>query len=804
VPFGQGCLPNSTVMLRNFFKITFRSLLKNKLFVAINVFGLGVALACAIVAYLSWDFNNTYDIQHVNADKIYRVNFIRTTNGRPIKNGSCPEPLALSIKGSISGIDQVVRFSPTGGNFKIKDDLFRIDVSAVDDNFLDVFTFPLLSGSKEALKDKGKIIISSKIKDKYFPDSDPVGQLVTYINGKERLEFIVGGVFEKMPLNSSFQFDAIVNYANLFDIVDWQENDWAQFNNTFIQVNDPSSVPRIENDLQQYVEIQNRAKEDYKVKQYYLDPLVGMAVRSEKDDLWNNWLRESLPTAAVIGPNVMAILLLLLACFNFTNTSIAIANGRLKEIGIRKVMGSQRKQLIAQFLSENLVLALLGMAAGLLMAEFLVPAYNEMWPFLEIGLNYYENLRFFGFLLILLLVTGFLAGSYPAFYITSFKPSQILRGTLKYGKTSIFTRVLLTFQFAISLVAIISGILFAQNAEYQKNYDVGFDGSTVVTARVEDEDGFNAFKQELKDNPKILSIAGSTHSFSNSWYTDPIKFKDEELDVQLLNIGEDYLATTGATILAGRNFIKDSQSDVESSVIISEDLVKIFGWKEAIGQRIILSDTIEVFVVGVVKDVFLGGGLWTPIRPVMLRYVKPENYRYIAIEAKTTDIKAVHDDVEAAWKKVFPNKLPNVRYMDNESGQMAEVNNNIKVMFIFLGSIAALLSAIGLFSLVSLDIIKRMKEIGVRKVLGASIPHIVNIINKRYVIIILVASVLGSGLGYYTTRTLMGSIWTYYIPMTPSAFIMAILVLSLIAALTVGGKVIRAALANPATTLRDE
>jgi putative ABC transport system permease protein len=791
-------------MLKNFFKITFRSLMKNKLFVAINVFGLGVALACTIVAYLSWDFNNTYDIQHVNADNIYRVNFIRTTNGRPIKNGSSPSPLAKTIEGSISGIDEVVRYSPTGGNFKVKDDLFGVEVSAVDDNFLDVFTFPLLSGSKEALKDKGKIIISSRIQEKYFPDNDPVGKLVTYINGNKRLEFIVGGVFEKMPLNSSFQFDAIVNYDNLFDIVDWQETDWAQFNNTFIQVNNPSAVAQIEKDLQQYVEIQNRAKEDYKVKEYYLDPLVGMAVRAEKDGLWNNWLRGGLPTAAVIGPNVMAALLLLLACFNFTNTSIAIANGRLKEIGIRKVMGSQRNQLIAQFLSENLVLALLGMGAGLIIAEFLVPAYNELWPFLKIDLNYYENLRFFGFLFILLLLTGFLAGSYPAFYVTSFKPSQILRGTLKYGKTSIFTRVLLTFQFAISLVAIISGILFTQNAEYQKNYDVGFDGSTVVTARVEDEDGFNAFKQELKDNPKIISIAGATHSFSNSWYTDPIKFKDEELDVQLLNIGEDYLATTGATILAGRNFIKDSQSDLENSVIISADLAKTFGWQEPIGQRIILSDTIEVFVVGVVKDVFLGGGLWDPIRPVMLRYIKPESYRYMAIEAKVSDIKTVHDEVEVAWKKVFPDKLPNVRYMDNESEQMVEVNNNIKIMFIFLGIIAALLSAIGLFSLVSLDIIKRMKEIGVRKVLGASVIHIVNIINKRYVIIILVASILGSALAYKTTNMLMASIWTYYIPMRPLAFITAILVLSLIAVLTVGGKVVRAALANPATTLRDE
>ena len=176
-------------MLKNFIKITWRSLMKKKLFVIINVTGLGVSLACGIVAYLSWDYNQKYDVQHVNADEIYRVNFVRITNGFPRKNGSCPQPLGKTIEGSISGVDEVIRFFPTGGNFRIKDDLFRIGVSAVDDNFLDVFSFPLVSGDKSALKEKGKIIISSEIKDKYFPDRDPTDELVTYINGTKRLEF---------------------------------------------------------------------------------------------------------------------------------------------------------------------------------------------------------------------------------------------------------------------------------------------------------------------------------------------------------------------------------------------------------------------------------------------------------------------------------------------------------------------------------------------------------------------------------------------------------------------------------------
>jgi ABC-type antimicrobial peptide transport system permease subunit len=239
-------------------------------------------------------------------------------------------------------------------------------------------------------------------------------------------------------------------------------------------------------------------------------------------------------------------------------------------------------------------------------------------------------------------------------------------------------------------------------------------------------------------------------------------------------------------------------------VIINEELVKLFGWEKPIGERIILRDTIELFVVGVVKDIYLGGSLWDPIKPMLLRYIKPENYRYMVVEANALDLKDVHTDMEAAWKKVFPDKLANVRYMDTNIGEAAEVNGNIKTMFIFLGSIAAILSAIGLFSLVSLDIIKRMKEIGVRKVLGASVMHIVNIINKRYIVILIIASVIGSVMGYYMTDSLMGSIWAYYMPIGPSAFIISIIVLAVVAMLTVGGKVIGAAMANPATTLRDE
>ena len=793
-------------MLKNYLKINLRSLMKNRLYTLINIFGLGVALACCIVAYLNLDFNVKFDTYHENSDKIYRINFVRITNGEPIKNGSCPLPIGHTIRESISQIDNVIRYYPAGGNFKVADELFDTYVAAVDPEFFDVFTVELMYGDKSLLQDKRTIFIRSDIWEKHFPPiENPVGKIITYIRGNKRIEFQIGGVFQKPPQNTSFfHIEAFVNYENVIDIQEWDENDWALFNNTFVTVNNPTDIPKIEEQLQHYVEIQNRAKEDFKVDHYYLDPFEGMAIRAEREDIWNHWFNQSLPVAAASAPGIMAILILLIACFNFTNTSIAIANRRIKEIGIRKVMGSNKKQLIAQFLGENILLTIFALIVGLLIATFLVPAYSSMWAFLDIRLSLTENIEFLIFLVLLVLFTGVIAGSYPAFYVSGFQPSSILRRSVKFSGTNPFTRILLTLQFAISLIAIVSGFIFNDNAKYQDNYDMGFNMEIVLFAPVRDENGFAAMRNELLGNSMIKEIAGSRHCATYWWYTDPIEFESSELDVSLLDIGANYLNTIGATIIEGRNFIENSQNDVENSVIINEELVRTFGWKEAIGKRIILRDTIELFVVGVVKDMYIDGELWDPLQPILMRFVTEEDYRFITVKAEAGDIRAVKELMDEKWKLVFPDELSEVTYMEETKADSAIVNSNIRVIFIFLGMVAIVLSAIGLFSLVSLNIIKRMKEIGIRKVLGASVGNIVKNISKEFIIILSVSSLMGSVGGYYLSEMLMASIWTYYVPIGMTAFILSILILFFVSGMTIGGKVIRSASINPVNTLRDE
>lgn len=770
-----------------------------------NTIGMGVALACCIVAYLNWKYNNDYDIQHVNAESIYRVNFIRITNGSPIKNGASPAPLGNVVRETIPEVDNVVRIHPTGGNIRVGDDLFNIGVGAVEPDFFKVFTVPLIEGTPEQLEDRSTIYLSDRAAEKYFPDGDALGATVTYMNGDRELEFKVGGVYERFPQNSMFQMDALTNYY-LIKSVDFDpDNDWDSFTQTFLKIDDPNQITNISENLQQYVAVQNQVKPDYKVEEYYLESFVGMAQRAENDDdLWNHWFYSALPAPAVIAPVIMSILVLLIACFNFTNTSIAIANRRLKEIGIRKVMGSRRGQLIAQFLGENILLCFMALLVALGLSYFLVPAYSSLWEFLDLSHNFLENQTFYLFLVGLLLATGLVAGSYPAFYISGIQPTNILRGTIRYGGTSGIMRVLLTLQFSISMIAIVSGFIFSQNARYQQEYDMGFNKSGLLFAYVGSEAEYNGYVNELSGHPKIKAISGSSHNVATSWYTDPVKFDNEEIDIQILNVSETYLETIGARILAGRNFEANSENDRLGSIIVNEEMVRTFGWEEPVGQKVQYLDSVSLYVVGVVKNIYLDA-LWSPVRPMMLRYTKPEGYRWITVKTDPSNSREVHDFMESKWKNVFPNRLPNVSFIEDiDVSENETINSNIRLMFIFLGVVALLLSASGLFTMVTLNIIRRMKEIGVRKVLGASIGNIAYLVNKQFIVILLISAVLGSVGAYFLNDLLMSSIWTYYLEIGPSGFIGSIALLFIASAAAVGHKIFIAANANPANTLRDE
>ncbi len=792
-------------MIKNYLKIILRSLWKNRTFVFINIVGMGIALACCIVAYLNYEYNQKFDVEHVNAEKIYRVNFIREFQGRSRKYGYVPRPLGANIRENISDVDKVVRVIPSGANLRIKDELFVENMSYVDPDFFNIFSFEIVAGSTDGLANPSNIYISDELARNYFDEEDPIGKPITHVLDSSLKEYVVAGVFKKKPSNSSFMFlETVSAYENFFTINPAaDQEDWRNFGVAFVEISNPRRLSVITDQLQDYVAPQNNSRDDFKVTRYYLDPFVGMAVRTETENVANWGVREGLPTAAVIAPLIMAGMVLLLACFNFTNTSIAMSGRRLKEIGLRKVMGGRRKQLIAQFLSENLLLCLLALGVGLLIAEFLVPAYSQMWDFIDLELSYTQNFNIILFLVGLLFLTGIIAGGYPAFYISKFEATSILKGTTKFGGTNLFTKILLAGQFLISLIGIIFGVAFVQNANYQKSLDLGYEGDNVLHVSLSGKSEFNVYKNILEGNPDIMNIAGSEHQLMEFHRNDPIRFEEIEREVDMYTVGDNFLETMEIDLIEGRKFIKDSETDRAESIIVTEILAEEFGWDDPLGKRLIWRDTVQLFVVGVIKNLYTNA-LWAPLEPSLLRYGPEDNFNFLTVRAREGSAQEVDEYMKEKWAEVFPNSTYTGEYLNIDMQEALEVNNNIVKLFIFLGVVATILSAVGLFSLVSLNIIKRMKEIGVRKVLGASVGNIAKNLNKQYVIILGIASILGAAASFFLVGLLMGTIWTYHMEMNVVVIALSVLTLFVISGITISFKIYGAATANPAYTLRDE
>jgi len=793
-------------MIKNFLLITLRSMMKNKLYLLINIFGMAISIACCIIGYFNYDHNASFDQMHANASTIYRVGSVREFQKELTEFGHAPIALGNAIKRNIPEVDQVVRFSPDGANFRIKNDLFSSDLTYVDAPFFKVFTYEFIEGNGD-LRNQSEICISEELAVKYFGEEPALGKPITQMldSGKTK-EYVVAGVFKKQPSNSSFYGQAFSLYDNAFEFAtgDFNENSWKYRNNLFVQIKDASRVPAIQDQLKQYSDNNNKIREDFIIKYFLVEPFEGMAVRDSYSDKNGTWTRDGSPLAAVIGIGMMGVFVLLIAIFNLTNTAVAISSRRLKEIGLRKVMGSTRKHLIIQFIGETTLICFLSLLLGVLIAElFLLPAFNKLWPDFNMVTDYFGRPNFLIFMVLTLIFTSLLAGSYPAFYISKFEPASILKGTLKFGGTNAFTRVLLSLQFTISLAGIVCSFAFTDNATFQRNFDMGFEKNGVVFTNVNGRSEYETYRNELAENPDIISITGSQSHLYASGFNDPIKHEDKEIEVDIMDISAEYLPTMNIALLEGRNFESESGTDRKESVIITEGLAKQLGMNNAIGKEIIWLDTVKYYVVGVVKDIYTNG-LWEKMDPVMFRYAPKDNVNHIIVQAKTDKLISVNQFMEAKWKILFPDKIYDGNYMNEQMVEADTVNKNLVKMFAFLGIVALMLSVTGLFTLVSLNIIRKMKEIGVRKVLGASTWNITSVVNREFVIILLIACVGGGAMGWWLSGLLMGSIWDYYQQVSVVSMFISAIILLTASIISIGYKLYKTTRLNPANVLRVE
>jgi putative ABC transport system permease protein len=800
-------LINPPAMIKNYFLITFRSMMKNKLFIFINVFGMGVAIAQCIVGYFAYEYDNTFDAIHQNRASIYRVSSIREFENNLTRYGHTPFPLGELVDKTFPDVEQSSRYFDSWSNFKLDNDLFPANVHYVDPEFFDLFTFDFLTGNPADLADKTSVFISEEMAVRLFGDAPAAqGKTIQQVYGQELKEVKIAGVFKDPVMNSSFYQrggSAYMNFDNYKDEhKDIREDDWKVQSYLFVQIKDASRVKSVHKQLQPFIENNNNVREDFQIKEFVLDPFSTMAHRDRADDLWaGTW--GAPPISAVIGSCVMGILVLLLACFNLTNTSIAISSRRLKEIGIRKVMGSMRKHLIVQYIGETMMICLIAMVVGLVLADFYVRGWNVMWEYFRLTPHYLDNPTFWLFLIGVLVFTAIAAGGYPAFYISKFEPVTILKGKQQFGGMNYFTRILLALQFGIALIAIVSAIGFIQNAQYQRDYDLGFDVRGSIIAWMNDQSEYDTYRNALQANPAIISMAGARSGIFSNRANDPVKHESKQLEVDIIEVGDQYLPTMELQLIEGRDFMKDSETDRKESVIITQKMAREFGWDKPIGKEIIWKDTVKFYVIGVIKDVYTIG-LWREMEPMMIRYVLPKDYNQLVVSTRADQVAEVNAFMTQEWNKVFPNRLYNGRMLVENMQEVNEVNVNIVYMFSFMGFITMLLSATGLFTLASLNIIKRMKEIGVRKVLGASVTNIARIVNAEFIIILVIASVLGAWGGYVQSDMIMGSIWRYYQGPNAATFIISISLLFVISFLSIGYKVFKAATMNPVDSLKDE
>jgi cell division protein FtsX len=780
-------------------------MMKNKLFIFINVFGMGIAIACCIVAYFAYEYDDSFDANHKNREQIYRVSSIREFDGQRTRFGLAPLPLRTIINQNFKDVDKSSRFFYSWSDFKREDDIFRSNLCYVDPDFFDMFSFDFIEGDGKSIKDFTSVVINDKMAVRLFGSpAEAYGKTITQVYGQNIKELKVTGVFREPPQNSSFYSrEAYLNFENCKDehreVVD---DNWKQQATLFIQVIDPSRLFTVHQQLQPYTANNNKVREDFIITELAMDHFPSMA-HSDRAAQVQSWTWSAPPIAAIVGSGTMGILILLIACFNLTNTAIAISSRRLKEIGIRKVMGGLRKQLIVQFIGETTLICFFALLLGLLLGRFLTDGWNSMWEYMRVTPHYIDNPQFWMFMGGVLLFTGLLAGGYPAFYISKFEPISILKGKLKFGGTNYFTRTLLGLQFAISLIAIVSAIAFMQNAKFQRDYDLGFDEQGSVIAWVEDREEFETYRNSLAGNPEIISMAGAASGIFSNRAHEPVKYESKQVEVDIIEVGDHYLKTMDLTLLEGRDFVQDSETDKRESIIISQKMASLFGWEKPLGKEVIWKDSVKLYVVGVVKDVYTAG-LWRAMEPLMIRYVGPEKYSQIVVNTRASNVSNINKFMESKWKEIFPNRLYNGYMMAVNADEVEDVNKNIMTMYAFLGVVALMLSATGLFTLVSLNIIRRTKEIGVRKVLGASVGNITRIINTEFFIILIIASLFGSGLSYLAVDSLMDSIWDYYQSTTTQTFIVSIFIMFFVSAAVVGYKVFSAASMNPVNTLRDE
>ena len=805
-------------MFKNYLKVALRNLWKNKAFSAINIIGLAVGLAVCLLIVLYVVDELSYDKYNKNASRIYRLDADIYFNDTQAIFAVAPDPLAPTLKLEYPVVEEMTRINFQGDVLVKKDNQNVQDhnVGYVDSTFFKVFTIPMLAGDPlTALKEPNSIVIDKTTAKKYFNSTDVVGKILRVDNNTDCK---ITGVIKDIPRQSHFHFHFLRPRG--------KDNDSWLSNNTFNYIMLKPGVSQAE--MQKHVDATiskyigrdlerelHSSLKDLENKGnhfiYHMMPLTDIHLRSDK----SYEMEANGDITYVYIFSVIAIFILFIACVNFMNLSTARSANRAKEVGIRKVAGSLRLHLITQFLTESVLLSFFSLLFAIGIAALLVPLFNQLAGKAMSVVTLFST-WLFPVMITLVFLVGLLAGSYPAFYLSAFLPIDVLKGKVAKGfKNNWLRSGLVVFQFCISIALIIGTVIIYEQLDYIRSRKVGYnrDQVLVIHNAYYLDNQIHTFRNELLNIPGVMNASISGDLPTNSGFDNEGWFRDAGMDasraVVLTNffVDDDYIPTLGMEIKEGRNFSKDFPTD-SLGVILNEAAVKVLGFKDPFKETIYrpnfydggIHGSLGYHVVGVVKD-FNFSSMHQFVGPLIIQ--KGDNWGAIAVRADTKNISSIISAIRNKWGGMVPAQPFNYTFMDADFDNIYTAEQRTGKLFITFAVFAILIGCLGLFGLVTYAAEQRIKEIGVRKVLGASVSGIVAMLSKDFAKLILIASLIAFPIAWWAMHKWLQS-FAYRITISWWIFIVAGFTALVIALLTVSFQAIRAAIANPVKSLRTE
>jgi len=791
------------IMFKTYLKIALRNIKKNKGFSVINIVGLALGMACFILIFLYVQNELSYDNFHESADRIYRVqrrmgsNYMRA-NASVITYG----PLASALVSTYPEVINAVRIEHRDAYdlaIKYKNTHFYDRGFYVDKSFFDIFSYDFTRGdAKTALVDPFSIVITEELARKYFGDEEPFGKTLTIVEDRS-YDAKITGIIKKVPGNSHLQFDFVLSMTSLNTIYETESfgQDWRGYDFlTYLELRNDADYKDLEAKLPALIETFEKRQND----SYYLMPVKDIHLKSHD----NFEISENSDIQNIYILSLVAYIILIIACINYTNLSTAKALKRSKEVGVRKVVGASRKQLILQFLYESFILSAIALVLAVFIAAALLPAFNDFTN-REILLNPLESVAVLPAMIALIVIVGIFSGIYPALFMTSFQPVDVL--SRKYSRSSRrsgLRNTFVAFQFCISIMLITGTIIIGRQLKYIKSTDIGYDREHILAMQLRDEkisDNLAQLKKELLKNPAIPYVSSSSHIPNRITWGGVFQSKnDERVFIRNGTVDYDYVDLFDVKIIEGRNLSREFASDKNGAFLLNETAVKRLGWESPLGRECNHRGKTGK-VVGIIKD-FHFHSLHRTIEPLYL-FLDPDMVRVMFVKIQPTHIQSSIKYIRETYESFNPEHPFNYFFLDDSFNDMYKSEQQFGKIVMSFSTIAIFIACLGLLGLISFSAEIRTKEIGIRKVLGASVPNLFNLITKEFLRLIGIAALVAWLVAYFSLKTWLQN-FAYRINLGWDAFLLSGLIVVFVALFTVSYQSIKAATANPVDSLRYE